>query len=134
MASGWPSDRRWGAISGIRTPNQEIPEDRMKFAITLSTADPETAFNALRLGNFARTQGDEVGLFLIGTGVALEQAADLQFDVIGQARKLREAGGRIMACGACLTLRESQGSEGCQLSTMKDLYALIRDADRVVSF
>ena len=33
----------------------------MKFAITLSTAEPETAFNALRLGNFAGTQGDVGG-------------------------------------------------------------------------
>lgn len=106
----------------------------MKFAITLSTADPETAFNALRLGNFACTQGDEVGVFLIGTGVDLEKAADPRFDVVGQARKLQEAGGKIMACGTCLKLRESQGSEVCPLSTMKDLYALIRDADRVVSF
>ena len=106
----------------------------MKFAITLATAEAETAFNALRLGNFARTQGDEVGLFLIGQGVDLEKAADLRFDVIGQARKLQEAGGTIMACGTCLKLRESQGSEVCPLSTMKDLYALIRDADRVVSF
>jgi sulfur relay (sulfurtransferase) complex TusBCD TusD component (DsrE family) len=106
----------------------------MKFAITLSTADPETAFNALRLGNFARSQGDEVGVFLIATGVDLEKAADPRFDVVGQARKLQEAGGKIMACGTCLKLRESQGSEVCPLSTMKDLYALIRDADRVVSF
>lgn len=106
----------------------------MKFAITLSTADPETAFNALRLGNFARSKGDEVGVFLIGTGVDLEKATDPRFDVIGQARKLQEAGGKIMACGTCLKLRESQGSEICPLSTLNDLYALIRDADRVVSF
>lgn len=106
----------------------------MKFAITLSTADPETAFHALRLGNFARMQGDQVGVFIIGAGVDLEKAADPRFDVIGQARKLQEAGGQIMACGTCLKLRESQGSEVCPLSTMNDLYALIRDADRVVSF
>ncbi|MEK7415781.1 MAG: DsrE family protein [Planctomycetota bacterium] len=106
----------------------------MKLAITLSTTEPETAFNALRLANFARTQGDEVGVFLIGTGVDLEMASDPRFEVVGQARKLQEAGGKIMACGTCLKLRESQGSEVCPLSTMKDLYALIRDADRVVSF
>ena len=106
----------------------------MKFALTLSTADPETAFNALRLGNFARTQGDEVGVFLIGAGVELEQTADPRFDVVGQARKLQEAGGRILACGTCLKLRASPGSEVCPLSTMQDLYTLIRDADRVVSF
>lgn len=47
---------------------------------------------------------------------------------------LLDAGGRIMACGSCLKRRESAGSELCPLSTMKDLYELVRDADRVVSF
>lgn len=69
----------------------------MRFAITLSTSDPETTFNALRLGNFARTQGDEVGVFLIGAGVDLEKATDPRFDVVDQARRLQEAGGTIMA-------------------------------------
>jgi uncharacterized protein involved in oxidation of intracellular sulfur len=40
----------------------------------------------------------------------------------------------ILACGTCLTLRNSQGSELCPLSTMKDLHALVREADRVVTF
>ena len=31
-------------------------------------------------------------------------------------------------------LRNSQGSELCPLSTMKDLHALVREADRVVTF
>ena len=31
-------------------------------------------------------------------------------------------------------LRNSQGSELCPLSTMKDLYTLIEEADRVVTF
>lgn len=106
----------------------------MKIAISLATAEAETAFNALRLGNFARSQGDEVGVFLIGKGVDLEKSADPRFDVVGQARKLQAAGGKILACGTCLKLRESSGSEVCPLSTMKDYYELIRDADRVVSF
>jgi len=42
-------------------------------------------------------------------------------------------GGQILACGMCLKLRKSQGSAICPLSTMKDLYELIRDCDRVVS-
>lgn len=43
-------------------------------------------------------------------------------------------GGQIMACGTGLKIRDSQGSEVYPMSTMKDLYTLIRDADRVVSF
>lgn len=106
----------------------------MKFAITLSTAEPEAAFNALRLGNHARSQGDEVGIFLIGAGVDWERIADPRFDVIGQAQRLRDAGGRILVCGSCLKLRAEEGSAMCLLSTMAELYALICDADRVISF
>jgi hypothetical protein len=42
--------------------------------------------------------------------------------------------GQIMACGTSLKIPESQASAVCPMSTMKDFYALIRDADRVVSF
>ena len=106
----------------------------MRLAIVISTNEPETVFNALRLGNFAANEGDDVGVFLIGKGVELDQIADRPFDVRGQAETFLNNRGRIMACGTCLKLRESGGSDLCPLSTMKDLYELIRDADRVVSF
>jgi len=134
MAQRRAANRQRDSPCEVHQTNRQIQETDMKLAITLSTSEPETAFNALRLGNYARAQGDEVGVFLVGAGVDLEKAADPRFDVVGQARKLQEAGGQIMACGTCLKLRESQGSEVCPLSTMKDLYTLIRDADRVVSF
>jgi uncharacterized protein involved in oxidation of intracellular sulfur len=106
----------------------------MKLAIVLSTNEPEAAFNALRLANFAAKEGDDVGVFLISKGVELDKIGDGQLDVRGQAQALLNCEGRIMACGTCLKLRESGGSELCPLSTMKDFYCLIRDADRVVSF
>lgn len=106
----------------------------MKLAIVISTNEPEAIFNALRLGNFASKAGEDVGVFLVGKGVELDKIVDDQFDLRGQAEALLSNGGRIMACGTCLKLRESEGSDLCPLSTMKDLYELIRDADRVVSF
>ena len=39
----------------------------------------------------------------------------------------------ILACGTCLKLRNSPGTELCPLSTMKDLHELIRDSDKLVS-
>lgn len=106
----------------------------MKLGIVISTNEPETAFNALRLGNFAVKEGDEVRVFLVSKGVELDILDDPTFDVRGQAKSLLGGGGKIMACGTCLKLRESGGSEICPLSTMKDLYELIRDSDRIVSF
>lgn len=106
----------------------------MKLGIVISTNEPEAAFNALRLGNFALKEGDGVKVFLVAKGVELDQLNDPSFDVQGQARAFLDGGGTIMACGTCLKIRQSGGSEICPLSTMKDLYELIRDSDKLVSF
>lgn len=44
-----------------------------------------------------------------------------------------EAGGEFLACGTCLKLRASSGSEICPLSTLKDHYEIVRDSDRLVT-
>ena len=74
----------------------------MKLGIVLSTAEPETVFNVLRLGNYALCQGDTVRVFLLGKGVELDQIQDTRFNVRQQAESLLQAGGTILACGTCL--------------------------------
>jgi uncharacterized protein involved in oxidation of intracellular sulfur len=106
----------------------------MILALVLSTTESETVFNALRLGNFALGEGDTVRVFLLGKAVELEQIEDPKFNVREQAQTLVDGGGEILACGTCLKLRQSDGSELCPLSTMKDLYEMIKDADRVLTF
>jgi uncharacterized protein involved in oxidation of intracellular sulfur len=106
----------------------------MKLGMVLSSNDPETAFNALRLANFSLAQGDQVTLFLLGKGVDLDQIGNEKFEVRGQAESLLKAGGRIAACGTCLRLRAKEESEVCPLSTMKDLYDLLTQSDRIVTF
>ena len=106
----------------------------MKLALVISQTNPELVFNAFRLANFNRNQGDEVRVFLLAEGVELDKIDDPKFDVRGQAESFLQVGGEILACGTCLKLRNSQGSELCPLSTMKDRHALIREADRVVTF
>jgi uncharacterized protein involved in oxidation of intracellular sulfur len=106
----------------------------MKLAIALYTADPETAWNAFRLGNFALGQGDQVKVFLLAKGVECDALDSEQFKVKAQMQGFVDQGGEILACGTCLKLRHSAGSELCPLSTMQDLYELVRDADKVVTF
>jgi len=106
----------------------------MKLGIVITTNDPETVFNALRLAVFAAKEGDKVGVFLIGKGVEMDLIEDERFNVGEQAETFLSTGGTIMACGTCLKLRGSHGSELCPLSTMKDLHFLIKYSDRVVSF
>jgi len=105
----------------------------MKLGIIITQTDPETVFNALRLALYSLKQGDEVRIFLSGRGVEIDQIEDPKFDVKTQAQKVLDAGGQFFACGACLKLRNSKGSEVCPLSTLKDHYEIVRDSDRIVT-
>jgi predicted peroxiredoxin len=104
----------------------------MKLGIIITHTDAETVFNALRLALFSLQQGDEVHLFLSGKGVEIERLEDAKFDVKALAQQVLDAGGQFLACGACLKLRDSQGSDICPLSTLKDQYEVVRDSDKVL--
>jgi uncharacterized protein involved in oxidation of intracellular sulfur len=106
----------------------------MKLGVVISTSDAETVWNAFRVANFSRGKGDEVRVFLIGKGVEYEKTSDLIFNSVGEAKMFLQAGGRIMACGTCLKIRQEEGSEICPISTLKDLYELVGESDKVVTF
>lgn len=106
----------------------------MKLGIVISQAEPETVFNALRLANYSLKQGDAVRIFLMGQGVEMDRINDPKFNVREQAEAVLAAGGEFLACGTCLKLRSSAGSEICPLSTLKDFYEVVRDSDRLLTF
>jgi sulfur relay (sulfurtransferase) complex TusBCD TusD component (DsrE family) len=106
----------------------------MKLGIIFTHCEPETVFNALRLANYSLKQGDVVKVFLMGKGVELDRIDDPKFNVREQAKAVLDAGGQFLAYGTCLKLRESSGSELCPLSTLKDMYEVIRDSDRLLAF
>lgn len=106
----------------------------MKLGIVIHSTDPETVWNAFRLGVFSLKQGDAVRVFLLAKGVECETLATPQFKVVDQMRALVDAGGKILACGTCLELRDSSGSELCPLSTMKELHEIVQDSDKVLTF
>ncbi len=105
----------------------------MKLGIIITQIDPETVFNVLRLALYSLEQGDQVRIFLSGRGVEIDRIEDPKFNVKAQAQKVLDAGGHILACGSCLKLRDSKGSQICPLSTLKDHYEIVRDSDRVVT-
>ena len=106
----------------------------MKLGIVIYSNDPETVWNAFRIGVFARKQGDTVSVFLLGKGVEAESLNSERFDATGQMRQFSEIGGSIMACGTCLKMRQSEGSDICPVSTIHELYMLLRDSDKVLTF
>lgn len=59
----------------------------MQILITLSSADPEIKWNAVRFGNFMLEKGDEVTIFLNGPAVDLV-AGDSDLLPIAQQAKI----------------------------------------------
>ncbi len=105
----------------------------MNLGMIITQTDPETVFNALRLAQYSLQQDDEVRILLSGRGVDIDQIEDATFDVKKQAQQVLDAGGEALACGTCLKLRSSEGSEICPLSTLKDHYEVVRDSDRLIT-
>ena len=105
----------------------------MKLGFIITQTDAETVFNALRLALFSIEQGDKVRIFLSGKGVDIDKISDPTFNVQEQAAAVLAAGGEFLACGTCLQLRHSSGSDICPLSTLKDQYELVRDSDRIIT-
>lgn len=106
----------------------------MKLGIIIYSNDAETVWNALRFANFSLKEGDNVRIFLLAKGVEYETLDSEKFNIKEQTKSFLEKNGKIFACGTCLKSRESEGSETCPMSTMKDLYELIKESDKVLSF
>ncbi len=106
----------------------------MKLGIVISSDDIEATWNAFRLANFSKKEGDDVKVFLVGKSVEYPEKSTTKFPAKNEAEKFVAAGGSILACGTCLKLRNNPGSKICPISSMKDLHAVIRESDRVVSF
>lgn len=106
----------------------------MKLGIIIYSTDAEVVHNAFRLANFSLKEGDEVKVFLLASGVEYESLNSGKFNITELAQNAIDGGSEILACGSCLNLRKQDSTELCPLSTMKDLYELVRDCDKTVTF
>lgn len=107
---------------------------KMKLGIVIYSTDAETVWNAFRFGAFALKQGDSVKVFLLAKGVDCEKLNTKDFNVTGQMQSFVDAGGKVLACGTCLKLRQSEGTGLCPVSTMKDMYDIVKESDKVLTF
>ena len=106
----------------------------MIIGVIISSNGVETCWNALRYANFCLGQKDEVKIFFMGKGVEYQKISTDKFNTVEQAEKLMQAGGKIYACGSCIKSREQEGTEICPISTMKDMYDIVKESDKVVTF
>ncbi|MDP8212486.1 MAG: DsrE family protein [Candidatus Zapsychrus exili] len=132
----------------------------MKIGVVISSNDVETSWNALRYANFCLSQKDEVKIFFMGKGVEYQKISTDKFNTVQQAEKFMKDGGAILACGSCIKSREQEESEirastqsgpedalipvratrniaeteMCPISTMKDMYDITKESDKLVTF
>lgn len=106
----------------------------MKLGIVLSTHDAETVWNAFRLANFSKKEGADVRVFLVGKAVEYEQHSEAKFPSRDEAKKFVGSGGYILACGTCMKSRNQSSAPLCPIASLKDLYAIIKESDKVISF
>ncbi len=106
----------------------------MKLGIIIYSNDPETVWNAFRFSNFALGKGDEVNVFLLGKGVECESISPKKFDVRKEIERFLDKGGKIFACGTCLKIRNQEKSEICPISTMEDMYSIVKECEKILTF
>jgi uncharacterized protein involved in oxidation of intracellular sulfur len=117
---------------------QSFPTNTKKeatsIAMVIYSNDGETVWNALRLANYSQNEGDTVQIFLMAKGVELD-SLEYQGDQIKQQIDIfYQNGGKILACGTCLYSRNNANPKLCTISSMKELYEMIRNSKIVLTF
>ena len=102
--------------------------------IVIYSNDVETVWNAFRLANHSKNEGDTVQVFLLAKGVEVDNLVKENKDLEEQVDTFLEKGGEIQGCGTCLKSRNMDGPQICTFSSMADLYALVRKNKIVLTF
>ena len=96
--------------------------------------DIETIWNALRLANFSKNEGDTVSVFLLGKGVELDSLVKKNTELKEQSDEFLNKGGIILGCGTCLASRKYIEPQVCKFSSMSDLYNIVRKNKIILTF
>src|SRR3989304_1944486 len=109
--------------------NLQQPEKKSltSVGLVIYSNDTETVWNALRLANYSKSEGDTVSIFLLGRGVELDDLAKTDNNIKEQTSTFLEGGATILGCGTCLHSRKNDAPQLCKFSSLKDLYELIRN-------
>ncbi|MGE4274630.1 MAG: DsrE family protein [Candidatus Methanomethylophilaceae archaeon] len=105
----------------------------MKLGMILYSNDPETVYQAFRLGIYSLEQGDSVNIFLLAKGVECEDLDNEHFKISKEIESFLEAGGKTYSCTSCMRIRAKGETQACPLSKMADLYRIVAESDRVIT-
>lgn len=131
LLSVWAFSISSDAQVNIQNAEEKAPTS---IGLIIYSNDVETVWNALRFANFSKRQGDTVNIFLLAKGVELENLILESEDLDEQVRLFLDSGGSILGCGTCLKSRNQNEPQICKLSSLADLYALVRENEIVLTF
>lgn len=109
--------------------------------IVISSADRETVWNALRLGVAAESKGDSVVVFVVSKAVDVFMADtaklskdDARFNIRQASIDFLSGGGDIYTCATCAKMRNTENVEMCTITSIFDLYEIIKRSKTVITF
>ena len=112
----------------------EKSKDATSIGIVIHSNDIETVWNVFRLANYAIGQGDTVTVFLLAKGVEVDNLVKENEDLNEQVETFLNNGGKVLGCGTCLTQRKNNEPQICKLSSMADLYEIVKKNKIVLTF
>ena len=113
------------AFSKARTPD---------IGIVISSGDAETVWNALRLGIAAQSKGDTVVIFVIGKAEDVFMHDTSRFEIDKTSQQFVGNGGDIYACATCAKMRHTENVEMCTITSVYDLYEIVKRSKKLVTF
>lgn len=122
------------SVYGQISINQSEEQSPTSIGIVIYSNDTETVWNAMRLANYSKSQGDTVTIFLLGKGVEVENLSKEDKNVKEQTTLFLDSGGILLGCGTCLHSRKNNAPQICKFSSLGDLYELIRKHKTVLTF
>jgi predicted peroxiredoxin len=102
--------------------------------IVISSGDTETVWNALRLGIAAQSKGDSVVVFVISKAVDVFMKDTSKFEISKTSYQFVSNGGDIYTCATCAKMRNTENVQMCTITSIYDLYEIVKRSKKVVTF
>jgi len=102
--------------------------------IIISSGDAETVWNALRLGIAAQSKGDTVVIFVISKAVDVFIKDTSKFDIPKTSLQFVSNGGDIYTCATCTKMRHTENVQMCTITSIYDLYEIVKRSKKLVTF
>lgn len=121
-------------ISGCENVSAFNKNSSPDIGIIISSGDAETVWNALRLGVVAQSKGDTVVVFVIGKGIDVFMHDSSHFNISKTRMEFVENGGNIYTCATCVKMRNAENVEMCTVTSIFDLYEIVKRSKQLVTF